>query len=479
MRIAIVSDYGTVNGGAARVALIGARALAERGHEVHFVCATEPVGPALRHPNIRLHYLGESDVWTERNPLRAAARGIWNRAPARHVRDLLARFDPRDSIVHFHQWTKALSPSVIGAAAASALPIVFTLHDYFLFCPNGIYFDHACRSPCERRPLSIACLAAACDSHSRAHKAVRVIRQVESNAALRRIAPPLNLIHVSASASEVARPHFPGGTRHFVVPNPSAMPKRLPVEVGGNRAFVYIGRFTPEKGPLGFARAARTASVPAVFLGDGPEAARLQEANPDAELHPWGRDTAVEAVLARARALVFPALWHETLGLVVLESLSRGVPVICSRGTGAADWIEDGVNGFLIRPGDLAGLQARLRLLADDDDLAVGLGARAYLRYWREPPTIEAHAERLERVYDAILSGRGADSASPSVAVSGPVPAREHAGRLSTIHACQDPQHRAARGSIGRARSAPGGRSCALRRAQLKWQLSPGARWAR
>ena len=96
MRIAIVSDYGTVNGGAARVALIGARALAERGHEVHFVCATEPVGPALRHPNIRLHYLGESDVWTERNPLRAAARGIWNRAPARHVRDLLARFDPRE-----------------------------------------------------------------------------------------------------------------------------------------------------------------------------------------------------------------------------------------------------------------------------------------------------------------------------------------------------------------------------------------------
>ena len=317
---------------------------------------------------------------------------------------------------------------MIGAAAASPLPIVFTLHDYFLFCPNGIYFDHACRSPCERRPLSIACLAAACDSHSRAHKAVRVIRQVESNAALRRIAPPLNLIHVSASAREVARPHFPGGTRHFVVPNPSAMPKRLPVEVGGNRAFVYIGRFTPEKGPLGFARAARTAGVPAVFLGEGPEAARLQEANPDAELHPWGRDTAVEAVLARARALVFPALWHETLGLVVLESLSRGVPVICSRGTGAADWIEDGVNGFLIRPGDLAGLHARLRQLADDDDLAVGLGARAYLRYWREPPTIEAHTERLERVYDAILSGRGADSAALSVAVAGPVPAREHAG---------------------------------------------------
>ena len=434
MRIVIVSDYGTVNGGAAKMALIDARALAERGHEVHFVCATEPSAIPLRHPNIQIHHLGQADVWTEPNPLRAAARGIWNRAPARRLCGLLAAFNPRDSIVHFHQWTKALSPSVIGAAAASALPTAFTLHDYFLFCPNGIYFDHARRSSCARRPLSIPCLAAACDSHSRAYKAVRVIRQVGSNAALRRLAQPLNLVHVSASAREVARPHFAGNTRHFVVPNPSAMPKLDPVDVAGNQVFVYIGRFTPEKGPMVFARAARAAGVPAVFLGAGPEAARLREANPDAELrpaswraatsHPWGRDFAVESLLARARALVFPSLWHETLGLVARESLSKGVPVICSRGSGAADWIEDGVNGFLLKPGDLAGLQTRLRQLADDDDLAAGLGAKAYLRYWREAPTMEAHTARLERVYDVILNGPGADSAAPSVPVAGPVPAR-------------------------------------------------------
>ena len=82
------------------------------------------------------------------------------------------------------------------------------------------------------------------------------------------------------------------------------------------------------------------------------------------------------------------------------------------------------MNGFLLKPGDLAGLQTRLRQLADDDDLAAGLGAKAYLRYWREAPTMEAHTARLERVYDVILNGPGADSAAPSVAVAGPVPAR-------------------------------------------------------
>ena len=429
MRIVIVSDYGSVNGGAAKMALIGARALAERGHEVHFVCATDPSDPALQHPDIHVHHLGQADVWTERNPLRAAARGIWNGAAARRLCVLLASFDPRDTIVHFHQWTKALSPSMIGAAAASALPNAFTLHDYFLFCPNGIYFDHARRSPCQRRPLSVACLAAACDSRSHAHKAVRVIRQIGSNRVLRRLASPLNLIHVSRSASRLASTHFPEDSRHFLVPNPVAMPKLEPVDVRANHAFVYIGRFTAEKGPAVFARAARAAGVPAVFLGGGPEAACLRAANPDAELHPWGPDAAVESLLVRARTLVFPSLWHETSGLVALEAMSKGVPVICGPGTGAADWVEDGANGFLVEPGDVAGLHARVRQLAEDDDLAADLGQQAYLRYWRNGPTIEAHAERLEAVYDVILNRQGRDGAPPRVAVSRPTPAREHAGR--------------------------------------------------
>jgi glycosyltransferase involved in cell wall biosynthesis len=424
LRIVIVSDYGSVNGGAAKIALISARALAERGHEVHFVCATDPSDPALQHPNIHLHHLNQVDVWTERDPLRAATRGIWNPGPARRLRDLLASFDSRDTVIHFHQWTKALSPSVIGAAAASPLPSAFTLHDYFLFCPNGIYFDHARSSPCQRPPLSIACLAAGCDSRSRMHKAVRVIRQLGSNAALSQITEPLNLIHVSDSARELARRHLPATARHFVVPNPSTMPKLEPVNVRSNRAFVYIGRFTLEKGPVEFARAARAAEVPVVFLGKGAEEPRLRAINPAAELHPWGSDTAVESVLGRARALVFPSLWRETSGLTVLEALSKGVPVICSRGTGAADWVADDINGFLVEPGDLAGLRGRIGQLAEDDDLAARLGEQAYLRYWQAAPTLETHAQQLEAIYELVLSGEGARTGRRPTASAG---ARVHA----------------------------------------------------
>jgi glycosyltransferase involved in cell wall biosynthesis len=407
VRIIIVSDHGTVIGGAAKVALVSALALVERGHEVHFVCATEPA-PAVRDAKIHVHNLEQPDVWSERNPLRAAARGIWNRAAARYLHGLLADFDPGDSILHFHQWTKALSPSVIGAAAAAAVPCVFTMHDYFLFCPNGIYFDHALRRPCQRRPLSIACICAGCDSHSRAHKAVRVIRQLRSNAALRRIGQPLNLIHVSSFSRELARTQFPATTRHFILPNTTSLPKLTPVNVRDNRAFVYIGRFTPEKGPVLFARAAFEAMVPAIFQGEGPEEGLITEANPYAELRSWSSQTEVDALLQQARALVFPSLWHETSGLVVLESLSKGVPVICSEGTGAADWVKDGINGFLIKAGDVPGLRTRLSQIAADDDLAAYLGSQAFFRFWQEAPTLEDYADRLETIYHAVLtSGTG------------------------------------------------------------------------
>ena len=403
MQIVIVSDYGRIVGGAARVAIIAAHALAERGHRVHFVCGLDPSDRALVHQNVQIHDLGFDDVWHEPDPLRAALRGIWHRRARQRLAAVLARLDRRETVVHLHQWTKAFSPSALAALADAALPSIITLHDYFLFCPNGLYFDHGRRRPCTRRPLGARCLVAACDARSRAHKLVRLIRQVGSNAARGRLAPPLNLIHVSRPALALARGHFPADTRHFVVPNPLALEPVASVEVARNQTFVFLGRYTVDKGPAVLAGAAAKADVPVAYLGAGPEEARLRALNPAATIGTWGDDGAVAALLARARALVFPSLWQESFGLVVIEALARGVPVICSRGTGAADWIEDGVNGFLVPGGDEAALAERLSRLAADDDLARRMGAAAHTRYWQDPASPPRHAAALEACYAAIL----------------------------------------------------------------------------
>ena len=433
MRIAIVSDYGTVNGGAAKVAADRGPGAGRTGPRGSFRLCDRAA--SRRRSSTRastLHHLGQADVWTERNPLRAAARGIWNRAPARRAsrpaRELRpARHDrplppvdqgaqpERDRRRRARRLCRAPSRCTTISCSARTASISITR----AAAPAGA---GRCRS---------ACLAAACDSHSRAHKAVRVIRQVESNAALRRIAPPLNLIHVSASAREVAQPALSRRHAPFRGPEPEHDAEAgCRSTVRANRAFVYIGRFTPEKGPAGVrprgARRQGARGLPRRRPRGGAPAGRrtrTPSSSPGARTRRSRQCSTAPARWSSPRSGTRPRASSCS------RRLSKGVPVICSRGTGAADWIEDGVERLSWSSlATLAGLQARLRQLADDDDLAARLGDRAYLRYWREPPTIEAHTERLERVYDVILSGRGADSAALSVAVARPVPAREHAG---------------------------------------------------
>jgi glycosyltransferase involved in cell wall biosynthesis len=405
IRVVVISDFGDVTGGAAKVAITSARGLAERGNRVVFVCAIRPVSPLLHHANIDVRCFDVPAVWATRNPFTAALRGVWNADAAHKLDELLRDENPDETIIHFHQWTKAFSPSVIAVAEAGGFHHVFSMHDYFLFCPNGAYFHFPRERPCTLRPLSVACATANCDSRSYAFKVVRLVRQTAmAGAVRRRRSSPLNVIHVSSFAQTVARPLLPPGARHFVVRNPVDVEQKAPAPVGANTSFVFVGRFTSEKQCTLFAQAAQLAGVPATFLGEGPEEQAIRRVNPQARVLPWGDETIVDGVLSGARALVFPSVWYETSGLVVAEALARGVPAIVSRVTGACDLIQEGVNGLLCQPGDLAGLTTSIRRLQDGHE-AERLGRNAFTMYWERPLSVSAHVDRLIAVYQTIRAG--------------------------------------------------------------------------
>ena len=65
----------------------------------------------------------------------------------------------------------------------------------------------------------------------------------------------------------------------------------------------------------------------------------------------------------------------ELLGLVVLEAMASGTPVVCSRIGGLPEVVQHGVTGYLVRPGDTGELRERLSQLLCDRALAVRLGA--------------------------------------------------------------------------------------------------------
>jgi glycosyltransferase involved in cell wall biosynthesis len=133
--------------------------------------------------------------------------------------------------------------------------------------------------------------------------------------------------------------------------------------------------------------------------GDGPRAAEVREALPFAR-HLGFLDRATVADLyADADVFVFPSP-TETCGLVALEALASGVPVVGADAGGIPESLRDGLTGFLVPPGDAAAFAERVVELAVDDvqRMAIGEAARAFAvgRDWsRELEELEAAYERL------------------------------------------------------------------------------------
>jgi len=404
MRVVIVCDPGHVDGGASKVAITSAQGLADAGVTIDYICTSGPFAPELNHPRIHLHCLNMASVWDQTNPVLAARQGIWNSAARRQMETILGKLPQDGTVVHFHQWTKSFSPSILAVPSRLGLPAIASLHDYFLACPTGLYYRFPYATPCTRTPMSGACVAARCDSRSSLHKAVRIGRQIATSKALNEAGAALSILNVSPFAGGVIDTFLPRQHPRFMVRSPIDIARGEPVRVAENKQFVFVGRMTEEKGVRQLAAAAHQANLPVTFVGGGPLLEEIQAMGSPIHCTGWQYPAGVDAILARARALVFPSTWYETGGLVVLEALARGIPVLVSRATAPADFVTDGANGFLIDPNDGPALQARMQALMNDT-AAEAMGQQAYGGYWADPQTLDRHVANLLSVYQTILDG--------------------------------------------------------------------------
>lgn len=164
--------------------------------------------------------------------------------------------------------------------------------------------------------------------------------------------------------------------------------------------FLFAGREPARKGFFDLAVAARALAPASELVCTGPARAELVEATAGvrARVTFLGGVPAdhFPAVLRDATALVLPSL-SENFGLVVLEAMAAGLPVVVSDRVGAADLIVDGVNGLVVPAGDPDALAEALRRLEGDAELRARLGTVA--RSTAEANTWVAYGDRLAAVY--------------------------------------------------------------------------------
>ncbi len=181
--------------------------------------------------------------------------------------------------------------------------------------------------------------------------------------------------------------------------------------IGGDGAFVFlhVGRLAAEKGVdrilAAFRRCRDTLgnAVQLVIAGDGPEREAIARQAPDGVtmLGYLDRDRDLPELYASADAFLFSST-TETLGLVILEAMASGLPVVAAPAGGVADHLEHGVNGLAYPAGDIESMSRFLIELATNpafrDALADGARRTAERLSW------DRELDRLDRCYQEVLA---------------------------------------------------------------------------
>ena len=195
------------------------------------------------------------------------------------------------------------------------------------------------------------------------------------------------VVVLTSELKDVAAEFLPPNKIH-VIPNPA-----LPIKSSAQSAaplewpspfLVAMGRLKPQKGfdllLEAFARC-KNKTWPLVILGDGPERERLASLSMslglDSRVYFPGRISDPASILSQAGIFVLSSRF-EGFPMAILESMSCGLPVIsfdCP--TGPGDIISDGIDGVLVKNGDIPALAAAMDLLMEDENLRLVMGKRA------------------------------------------------------------------------------------------------------
>ena len=200
--------------------------------------------------------------------------------------------------------------------------------------------------------------------------------------------------------------------------HPSRRSQQLRERLGmGSRfTFVYVGRLAPEKRVDVVIDAFRiaAASMPRgvihlIVAGTGPSESELRAASPP-EVTFLGfldRQASLPDLYANCDAFVFASV-TETLGLVLLEAMASGLPVIAAPEGGVRDHLRDGVNGLTYAAGDAAAMARAMVRLVGEWELTGRLARHA--RRTAEGLSWDRELDRLDASYREVCDANGADS---------------------------------------------------------------------
>jgi glycosyltransferase involved in cell wall biosynthesis len=408
MRVLLVNKYHHLRSGTERYLFNLKRLLESRGHRVEVFAMDHPLNEPATYSRWFVPYMDFHAIRPE-GFVEAARRVIWDPGAARRIASVLDEFRP--DMVHILNIYHHISPSILLSIGRRGIPVVQTLNDYKLICPNYLLYTRG--APCTRcrrggylqafwhRCLhgspSWSLLAAL---EMSLHKAWRVY---ERHVAIF-IAPSL---FVKEMVESFGLPQ--GNSTHIPY---FLFPREYEVTRGDEGYIAYMGRLSREKGLETLLRAMRQVpEVPLRIVGEGVMRPSLEKSVEESALrnvsfmgHLGGME--LRRLLAGARFTVLPSEWYEVFGQSILESFAAGKPVVAARIGGIGEVVGDGpdAGGLLFAPGAAEELAGCIRRLWHHPGEARDMGERGRRRVLECGFDDESHYHRIVSLYQGLVS---------------------------------------------------------------------------
>lgn len=337
--------------------------------------------------------------------IKVISRSIYSFHAKRRLSKLLN--DTKPDIAHLQNIHHQITPAIIHALKGKNVPVVWTLHDGSLLCPNAIFLNakgELCEKCKGNRYFNV--ILNRCKKGSLAASCI-----VFAEVLVCRLCNILGFVDFFITPSVFLREKMVENgfdcEKLVHIINFVNTEKYLPV-YGGDNYYVYFGRLSKEKGVRLLIDAALT--IPEYGLkivGDGPmrmylkryiEKKRIRNIS----LLGFKTGSELEELIQRSSFSIFPSQCYENMPYSIMESFAYGKPVIGTRLGGVHELIKDNETGLTFESGNVEDLRSKIKYLINNPAQIVQMGKKAR-RFAEEEFNLEKHYTRLMKIYQMAI----------------------------------------------------------------------------
>ena len=323
------------------------------------------------------------------------------------LREVLAREKP--DIIHIHN----VQNVGIYKASLDYGSTIITAHDFRTVCPASMFFYRKTQEICSRKRglgCFVTTLKKSCVTLRPQYASYYFHRtgwMTKKSKQLSRVIAPS-----SGAKERLVKSGFESEQisvlPYFCPVEPVEHPRPIP-EIP---TITFIGRIAPNKGQEYFLQALGMLPeyVHGMMVGsidDDIERGIFEYAEQKGckrerlKIHRWASKEGIKKILDSTTVFIFPSLWSETLGIVGLEAMARGVPVVASDVGGVREWLYDRRNGILVEPKSPEQIRDAVMELISSKEKLLDIG-HTCINTIQNKFLPDQHIEELIRIYEHV-----------------------------------------------------------------------------